>query len=251
MHLLEYPVLIFVVTLGVLWFAAWVSGRLGHLRRSLGEEDTRRDYGIVLGASLTLLGLVIGFSFSMAIGRYELRKNYEEAEANAIRTTYLRADLLPQEDGMRLRTLLREYTDLRIRYYLTRDHEELQRIDTDTQQMQGQLWSVVSQSASAQPSPLKVLAVTSMNDVLNTEGFTREAWLDRIPGAAWGLLFGIALCCNVLIGYTARRIDWRVFIVLPLVVAVSFGFISDINSPHGGLVPVHPRNLESLRESLK
>jgi hypothetical protein len=55
----------------------------------------------------------------------------------------------------------------------------------------------------------------------------------------------------VLIGYTARRIDWRVFIVLPLVVAVSFGFISDINSPHGGLVPVHPRNLESLRESLK
>ena len=50
-------------------------------------------------ATLTLLGLIIGFSFSMAITRYDLRKNYEEAEANAIGTEYVRAGLLPAADA--------------------------------------------------------------------------------------------------------------------------------------------------------
>ena len=53
----------------------------------------------VLAATLTLLGLIIGFSFSMAISRYDQRKNYEEAEANAIGTEYVRADLLPAADA--------------------------------------------------------------------------------------------------------------------------------------------------------
>jgi hypothetical protein len=251
MNLLENPVQLLLLTLVVLWCTAWTGSRLGLRRRRLGKEDTRRDFGVVLGASLTVLGLVIGFSFSMAIGRYELRKSYEEAEANAIRTTYLRADLLPEEDSIRLRALLREYTDLRIRYYLTRDHEEMRQIYAKTSEIHRQLWAMVTQSARSKPTPLTVLAVTSMNEVLNAEDFSREVWLDRIPGAAWGLLFGIALCCNLLVGYTARRADWKVFIVLPLVVAISFGFIADINSPHGGFVPVHPRNLERLQNNLK
>ena len=63
----------------------------------------------MLAATLTLLGLIIGFSFSMATSRYDLRKNYEETEANAIGTEYLRADLLPQADAARTRALLRQY----------------------------------------------------------------------------------------------------------------------------------------------
>jgi len=57
----------------------------------------------VLAASLTLLALIIGFSFSMAVSRYDQRKNYEEAEANAIGTEYLRANLLPADDATRVR----------------------------------------------------------------------------------------------------------------------------------------------------
>ena len=67
----------------------------------------------------------------MAIGRYDQRKNYEEAEANAIGTEYLRADLLPANRD-RTRELLRQYTDLRIRFYTTRDTDELKQIDADT-----------------------------------------------------------------------------------------------------------------------
>ena len=67
------------------------------LRNRVGalKEEDRDDFSVVLGATLTLMGLLIGFSFSMAVSRYDQRKNYEEAETNAIGTEYVRADLLP------------------------------------------------------------------------------------------------------------------------------------------------------------
>jgi len=68
----------------------------------------------VLTATLTLLALIIGFSFSMAVSRYDQRKNYE---ANAIGTEYVRADLLPADDGTKLRELLRKYVNQRILFY--------------------------------------------------------------------------------------------------------------------------------------
>ena len=90
MGLLDYPGLILVVSFAALWFADWLGARLRIRRKSIAEEE-RPDFDVVLGAALTLLGLVIGFSFSMAINRFELRGDYEEAEANAIETAYMRA----------------------------------------------------------------------------------------------------------------------------------------------------------------
>jgi hypothetical protein len=81
------------------------------------EEDARRDLEIIVGATLTLLGLIIGFSFSMAISRYDQRKIYEEAEANAIGTEYVRADLLPAADANRVRALLKDYLEQRVLFY--------------------------------------------------------------------------------------------------------------------------------------
>ena len=81
------------------------------------EEDIREDFGVILAATLTLLGLIIGFSFSMAMSRYDQRKNYEAAEANAIGTEYVRADLLPASDAAKVRALLRDYLDQRVLFY--------------------------------------------------------------------------------------------------------------------------------------
>jgi hypothetical protein len=250
MKLLDYPGLIFVVTFAVLWFGAWVAGLLGERWRRL-TTDERPDFDVALGAALTLLGLVIGFSFSMAIGRYEVRNDHEGEEATAIRTAYLRAGLLPEEYTIRVRALLRQYTDLRIQFFTTGDREELGRIETETTQVQNQLWAAVSLPATTQPTLMSSLVVSGVNDVLNTEGMTREVWEERIPIAAWGLMFGMALGCNVLFGYGARRIDWRLFIVLPLVVAVSLSFIADLNRPRGGFIRIRPANLVGLQQSLK
>jgi hypothetical protein len=88
-----------------------------------------------------------------------------------------------------------------------------------------------------------------MNDVLNSQGYTQAAWLNRIPFAARVLLAAIAIVCNLLLGYGARRTS-TLFMVLPLVVSASFFLIADIDSPRVGLILVRPQNLASLSQSL-
>jgi hypothetical protein len=202
-------------------------------------------------AALTLLGLIIGFSFSMAINRYDQRKNYEEAEANAIGTEYLRADLLPAADAAKVRTLLRSYLDQRVLFYTTRDAQKLRLINADTAKLQADLWSALQAPAAAHPTPVVALAVAGMNDVLNSQGYTQAAWWNRIPIAAWGLMAAIAICCNLMIGYGAHKVEAEsiLLLVLPLVVSISFLFIADIDSPRGGVIRVSPHNLVSLAQS--
>jgi hypothetical protein len=245
----NFPTLIFVVSFFLLWLATWAGGRLGQRQREL-KEEMLPDFGIVLGATLTLLGLILGFSYSMATARYDLRKAYEEAEANAIGTEYVRADLLGPGEAQQVRALLRRYTDLRIRFYVTRDKDELTQINQQTAQIQNQLWTAASQPAMSQPTPVRALAVAGMNDVLNSQGYTQAAWWNRIPVGAWCLMSGIAVFSNVLVGYGARRVRVKLFMMLPLVVAVSLFLIADIDSPRRGVIRVHPQNLESLRAGL-
>ena len=96
------------------------------------------------------------------------------------------------------------------------------------------------------------LVLAGMNDVLNSQGYTQAAWWNRIPTAAWVFLMMTAICCNLLVGYGARTafIKTRLLIVLPVVVAMAFLLIADIDSPRGGLIHVAPQNLASLDRSL-
>jgi hypothetical protein len=248
--LFNYPVIFSLLTLGVMAFAAQI-GFYWRKRRPL-KEDQREDFGVVQAATLTLLGLLIGFSFSMAMSRYDLRKNYEEAEANAIGTEYVRAGLLPGDAVPKVRGLLKKYVDLRILFYGTRNRNELQHINADTAQLQNEMWSAVQVPAVAQPNPVAALAVAGMNDVLNSQGYTQAAWWNRIPHSAWFLMIAIAICCNMLVGYGLRSPDVspRLLLLLPMVVAISFLLIADIDSPRGGLIHVAPQNLVSLSQSL-
>jgi hypothetical protein len=89
----------------------------------------------------------------MAISRYDQRKTYEEAEANAIGTEYFRADLLPSADGTNVRALLRKYLEQRISFYETGNENALRQIDATTARMQTELWSAVEVPAVKQPTP--------------------------------------------------------------------------------------------------
>jgi len=246
--MMDFPLLVFAFSFVALWLAVFVGA---FFRKRVGplESDERDDFGVLQGTALTLLGLLIGFTFSMAMSRYEQRKNYEEAEANAIGTEYVRAGLLPDADATRVRELLRNYLDQRVLFYTTRDGQHLQRIDTDTVQLQNDLWSAVQVRAIAQPTPITALIATGMNDVLNSQGYTQAAWWNRIPFEAWVLLAVIAIGCNLLIGYGAHRTSF-LFIVLPLAVSLSFFLIADIDSPRGGVIRVQPENLVSLSHTL-
>ena len=250
-NLTNYPIILLLVSFAVLWLSARVGTRL--LRHRALEEGARDDFGVIQAATLTLLGLILGFSFSMAINRYDQRKNLEEEEANAIGTEYLRADLLPAADAAKVKGLLERYTEQRIAFYNTRDLDEYRQIVARTAKLQGELWSAVQIPAVAQPTPLSALAVAGMNDVLNSQGYTQAAWWNRIPISAWGLMVTMAICCNVLTGYGARngKAARMLLLVLPLVVSITFMLIADIDSPRGGLIRVHPQNLTNLLESLR
>jgi hypothetical protein len=249
-NLIDFPFVVFAVSLLLLWLSSKAGAVLK--RRYPLADSAREDFGVIQAATLTLLGLILGFSFSMAISRYDQRKNLEEAEANAIGTEFVRADLLPAADGAKVRALLKSYLDLRVRFYTTRNAEELRQINAETGKLHESLWAAVAAPAKAAPSPITALAVAGMNDVLNSQGYTQAAWWNRIPVAAWGLMALIAISCNVLIGYGARnaKAESRLLMVMPVIVAVSFLLIADIDSPRGGIIRVAPQNLLAVVQSL-
>ena len=251
-QIMRYPSVVLAISLVALWLSVQIGVSFRNRRMSI-EENEREDFGIIMAAVLTLLGLIIGFSFSMAISRYDQRKNLEETEANAIGTEYVRADFLPGAAAARVRALLNNYLDQRLLFYKTRDDGQLREIDTATTQLETDLWSAVQAPAAAQPTPLVTIAVTGMNDVLNSKGYTQAAWWNRIPNAAWGLMAAIAICCHLLIGYGVRKGEAKrtLLLVLPLVVSISFALIADIDSPRGGIVRVSAQNLTSLSQSLQ
>ena len=250
-YVLRFSFLVLTLSLVMLWLSVRIGVFFRKRRRTL-DENEREDFGIVMSAILTLLGLIIGFSFSMAITRYDQRKTLEEAEANAIGTEYVRADFLPVANAAKVRRLLRDYLDQRLLFYTTRDDRELVQIDAATAQLEAELWSAVQVPTAAQPTPPLTITAMGMNDVLNSKGYTQAAWLNRIPIAAWCLMAAIAVCCNLLIGYGARRGAARttLLLVLPLVISISFTLIADIDSPRGGVVRVRAENLTSLAHSL-
>jgi hypothetical protein len=249
--IVNYPFLVLALSFFALWLSARVSASLRDKQTKL-DEDVRDDLNVVVAATLTLLGLIIGFTFSMAMNRYDQRKTLEEAEANAIGTEYLRADLLPNANAAKIRELLKEYLDQRILFYQARNPGELQQIDSDTARLQTGLWSALTVT-SEQPTPMIALAVSGMNDVLNAQGYTQAAWWNRIPTAAWGLMTAIAICSNMLVGYSRRQSKAGIlqFLVLPLVLSIAFMFIADIDSPRRGVIRVRPQNLISLAQSLR
>lgn len=194
--LTHYPLLLFMAAFAALWLAGAVGSWLRTQNPDAGDEQTE-DLGVILGATLTLLALIIGFSVSMASSRYDHRKSFEEAEANAIGTELLRVDLLPPADAANARRLLGAYLDQRILFFLNRDETRQVQIDQSISQLQANLWATVRGPASAQPTPIAALVLTGMNDVINSQGYTQAAFWNRIPRAAWWLMATIAGCSNV------------------------------------------------------
>jgi hypothetical protein len=243
------PVLLFVVSFAALSVVA-VAGSWLHRRLPIAGDEQKEHLGVILAATLTLLGLIIGFSFSMAANRYDQRKNLEEAEANAIGTEILRADFLPAADAANVHKFLAEYIGLRIQFYLNKDYDQRKQIDERTARLQAALWSAVRPSSIAQPTPVEALALAGMNDVINSQGYAQAAFWNRIPTAAWFLMAIIALCSSALTGYRIGNAGGSLVFVLPLIFSVAFLLIADIDAPRHGLIEVRPQNLESLAKSI-
>ncbi len=231
-----------------------VAEHLGaHLRKTRAKpgETERKDIEIILGAVLTLFALVVGFSFSMATGRYDDRKHQEAEEAVAIEAEYSLVGLLPASDAVKVRALLKQYLDQRTLFYTVTGAHELAQTNGTTDQLGHDLWSTIEQRVEVQPTPVGALIARGMNEVLDSRTRTQAAWWNRIPIAAWGLMLVIGICCNVLFGYNAH-VETRnhLLLALPVIFSVAFFLLADLDSPRGGLIRVSPRNLLALTTDL-
>ena len=216
------------------------------------DTETSADLGIIQTATLTLLALIIGFTFSMAINRHDQREILEEGEANAIGTEFLRADLLPPKAAAATKDLLLQDTDQRILFYSRQSPEKIEEIRSKTDQLQTALWNEILPVIRTQATPVMALVASGMNDVLNSQGYVQAAWWNRIPLTAWALMAAIAICANLLVGFGARNFEKNIslFMIFPFVIAVSFFLIADIDSPRGGVIRIEARNLVALKNNL-
>ena len=216
------------------------------------DTETSEDLGIIQTATLTLLALIIGFTFSMAIDRHDQRELLEESEANAIGTQYLRADLLPPKLASSTQDLLKQYLDQRILFYSKHTNEMAQEIQRKTDAIEQILWNDILPIARTNHTATTALVVSGMNDVFNARGYVQAAWWNRIPNTAWALMTAIAVCANILVGFGARNFKKNIvlFMIFPFVIAVSFFLIADIDSPRSGVIRIEARNLITLKHAL-
>ena len=246
-YFMDRPWPVLAVSIVALWLSAWIGANA--LRARAAEDAAATYYDIILGATLGLLSLIIGFSFSMAISHFDQRKSYESAEANAIRTAYLRADLLPAADASTLRAQIGKYLEQRILFYEASDEAALPSIALRTAELQADLWSTIRSSGTSIP-----LAVIAVNDMLNARSSAEASWANRISLEAWTLMAAIAVCGNALVGYGARKFSARTIPILILptvfVISISLYLIDDIDSPRAGLIAVGPENLRLLAGAL-
>ena len=232
-------------------FSVWF-GNAALSRYRTKDTETSEDLGIIQTATLTLLALIIGFTFSMAIDRHDQRETLEEAEANAIGTEYLRADLLPSTSATATKTLLNEYLDQRIIFYSRQSNADLREEGLKSDKTKQALWNEVLPIARVNQSNTMALVVSGMNDVFNAQGYVQASWWARIPATAWVLMAAIAICANLIVGFGARNFKKNIvlFMIFPFVIAISFFLIADIDSPRGGVIRIEPRNLLELKNSL-
>src|SRR6516225_7153051 len=213
----DNPFVVFAIALIAQFIAALVGDFLRKQVQSF-RQGERHDFNTIQAATLTLMALIIGFSFSMAVTRYDQRKTLEEAEANAIGTEYLRADLLPDDLSGPTRELLRQYLDLRIALYEETNADVARQIDRRTAKLQSELWMSVLPAATTQPTPIVALVLSGMNDVINSQGYTQAAWWNRIPIGAWAMMAIMAVSCNLLVGYSEQRKGESLLFILPFVI---------------------------------
>jgi hypothetical protein len=224
------------------------------LRVPRGRAQHKDTLGGIQGAILGLLGLLLGFTFAMAAGRYDLRRELVLKEANAIGTTYLRASLLPAPHVQPVKDLLRRYVDLRLAYYpQIVDAAAFAEGMKQSAAIQAELWRHATEASREAPTAITATFVNALNDTIDVEAERIAAGRARIPSGVWFLLLIVAAFGCLTTSYVAGEEGGRsVFssLVLPALVAIVLLLIYDIASPHKGFIGISQQPLVDLQQSI-
>lgn len=230
--------------------------RLGFRRKTAAKSGAREHINAIQGSILGILALLLGFTFSLSLQRFDSRSDAVVEEANAIGTTYLRSDLLPLAVRSEVQALLREYVDLRVQAStVSLDHQQQRKslVDKATNK-QSQLWQLARKSAELEPNPVTTgLYIQSLNEMIDNFG-RRDAALNRhVPEVVLLLLYGTFLLAGTIVGYATGIAGHRPSLVsylMVLLIVVLVFIILDLDRPRRGLIEVSQKSLLDLQNAV-
>ena len=245
---LELGLIVFGIVLGTTLLGAYA----GHHLRT--RSELREPFGVLQAALLGLVALVLAFGLTMAVGRYDTRRAAVVDDANAIGTTYLRAQTL--KEPIRTRSLwnLREYTDASIRLSnaVPGSGASLAAI-ADEDRLQRSLWRLAGESLAGSPKDSAPrLYVESLNEMIDMQTVRVSALANRVPFAVLFFeIVGAAVGLGLLALYLAILGRGVITVVLAAAFVSMLLLITfDLDRPTRGLVTVPDTPLVSLRASM-
>ena len=242
---------IFLVGLAVVLGASEIGRWLGGRTEDRGSSNVSTLESAVFG----LLALMLGFTFAMALSRFEARRDAVLNEANAIGTTALRARLLPEPERKEVLQLLKQY--VKIRLEITQrpvSRTELMTAISQSNALQESLWQQAATLAAKNNGMVPTgLFIQTLNDMIDNQGKRLAALRNRVPNIVLLALFGIAIVGSGFAGYAngldLRRTQVPVFIMAVLVSGVIF-LILDLDRPSGGFIAVSQQPMIDTADSI-
>jgi hypothetical protein len=228
--------------------------RVGLRLNQAKDEARRNQIGGVQAAVLGLLALLLGFTFSMAVSRYDTRRTLVVKEANAIGTTWLRAGLLPEAQRAPVRDLLHRYINVRLKYEpLIREPAQLAEGLRLSGELQKALWQH-AETAAATPTPVTATFITALNEVIDTDAERIAAARNQIPAGVWVILIIVAGfgCFTTSYGsgaHGARSIFTNLF--LPVLITTVVTLIFDLTHTRQGIIGISQQPLIDLQSSIQ
>ena len=242
---------VFLPTVLLLLLAASFGGlAIRRIDARLLGPDHRSDLNAIQASVLGLLGLLLGFSFSMAVSRYDTRKQLEIDEANAIGTTWLRTSTLDDPARSSARDLLRNYIHVRSTFVTDAAPDAAADTAQRTAQLQSELWTVASGAANQHPDPIHALFLSTLNDTIDLSERRTAALENRIPGMAWIMLVFMASVASFLTGLSLTSRARLLLAILPIVVGAALTLILDLDTARSGFVTVEQQSILRLRQQI-
>ena len=254
MWFFELSTAVLAVILTTIVFGATAVGLLlGRRVRHL-SESLREPFGVLQGALLGVVGLILAFGLSLAVTRYENRRAAVVDEANAIGTTFLRAQTLREPVRSRSLAHLRDYADVSIRLTgAIPGSAEAQKAIADGDLIQQQLWGLGGEALNDAPvASAPRLYIETLNEMIDLQTVRIAGLNNRVPGAVLALeIVGAALALGLLATYLSivGRGVFAVLIAAGLVVMLLV-VTCDLDRPTRGLIQVPSTPLTSLRAEM-
>jgi len=244
-------IIVFLVFFALMLGATEVGFRLGRKSELQTPDKTKSLVSTVEAAMLGFLGLLLGFTMSMAVSRFEARKQLVLEEANAIGTSSLRAALLPAPEGPDIGNLLRQYINVRVQDgTMDEDPTQLDRSHTQSLRLQNEFWTRAVAYGQKDPNSVRVgLLLQSLNQAIDLESARRMAIQNHVPESVIYANAVVGILSIMLVGYAFGLSGRRHFAMYVLAVAITLvlAVIIDLDRPRSGLIRVSEQPMIDLQ----